>query len=370
MLGILGKACKKTISNNRAQVLLPAVLLAPIFILVIYLLFETSKVSMYKIRNQFALDNAVYSQMSSVTVYLNALAYINGNSPYRVMKSYNSDYLSPKGAAGTKGKYTVFDVFYQAGAFPALGPDHGDKAGFNPNPAPESDDWDYAYYQDKRKNWIKEQPSESPDEEGRYVLTSKAIADENFFPSTTIGIPTLQQYILVYLLLGQIYQSQTFSFQDTTRNARMFREAYYLNSPSCRTQQDCARQSAAIIANYINMQSKPFEIEKVRAYFSEDIGTTMTSAYPVDLDMSVDVKKKLFQFAYLDSSSLDKLKKLRNGIKLEQGYQLPLNNFDINLTVKYKPKVRTQVGLQCPRSGNNCVWPNPLPKYSVRMQPS
>ena len=27
------------------------------------------------------------------------------------MKSYNSDFLSPKGAAGSKGQYTVFDVF-------------------------------------------------------------------------------------------------------------------------------------------------------------------------------------------------------------------------------------------------------------------
>ncbi len=369
MWNILGYTCKKTISNNRAQVLLPAVLLAPIFILVIYLLFETSKISMYKIRNQFALDNAAYSQMSSLTVYLNALAYTNGNMPYRVMKSYNSQFLSPKGHAGEKGQYTVFDIFYQAGAFPALGPNHGAGAGNNPNPDPKSNDWDYAYYQEKRKNWNKEQPSEAPDEEGRYVLTSKAIADANFFPSTTIGIPSLKQYITVYLLLGQIFESQTFSFQDTSHNARMFREAYYLNSPSCRNQSDCARQSAAVIARYLNVEAKPFEIDKVRAYFSEDIGSTMTTSYPVDLTMSTDVKKKLFQFAYLTSSSRDRVKTLRNGIKLEQSYQLPLNNFDINLTFKYKPKVRTQVGIQCPRSSNNCVWPNPLPKYSIRMNP-
>ena len=131
-----GRAAVKAVQNNRAQILLPAVLLAPIFILVIYLLFETSKVSMYKIRNQFALDNAAYSQMSSLSTYLNAAAYTNGNMPYRVMKSYNSDFLSPKGAAGSKGQYTVFDVFYQAGAFPALGPNHGKDAGNNPNPAP------------------------------------------------------------------------------------------------------------------------------------------------------------------------------------------------------------------------------------------
>ena len=50
------------VRERRAQILLPSVLLAPIFILVIYLLFETAKVSNTKIRHQFALDNAAYSQ--------------------------------------------------------------------------------------------------------------------------------------------------------------------------------------------------------------------------------------------------------------------------------------------------------------------
>lgn len=364
-----GRAAVKAVQNNRAQILLPAVLLAPIFILVIYLLFETSKVSMYKIRNQFALDNAAYSQMSSLSTYLNAVAYTNGNMPYRVMKSYNSDFLSPKGAAGSKGQYTVFDVFYQAGAFPALGPNHGMGAGNNPNPAPASDNWDYAYYQGRRKNWNKESPTDSADEDGFYVLTSKEIADTNFFPSTTIGIPSLKQYITAYILLGQIYQSQTYSFVDTSRNARMFREAYYLNSPSCKSQSNCARDSAATMAGYLNISAKPFEIDKVRAYFSEDIGTSMTDAYAIDLTMSKDVNRPLFQFAYLEPASLDRLEKLRNGIILQQPYQLPLNNFNINLTFKYKPKVRTQVGVQCPRKNNNCVWPNPISKYSIRMKP-
>ena len=38
------------LQDRKAQILLPSVLLAPIFILVIYLLFETAKVSMTKVR--------------------------------------------------------------------------------------------------------------------------------------------------------------------------------------------------------------------------------------------------------------------------------------------------------------------------------
>ena len=66
-----------TVRSHRAQILLPAVMLAPIFILVVYLLFETSKLSMTKVRQQFALDNATYAQMSVTSGYLNSLAQIN-----------------------------------------------------------------------------------------------------------------------------------------------------------------------------------------------------------------------------------------------------------------------------------------------------
>ena len=38
------------LKDRQAQILLPAVLLAPIFVLVIYLLFEMAKVSMTKVR--------------------------------------------------------------------------------------------------------------------------------------------------------------------------------------------------------------------------------------------------------------------------------------------------------------------------------
>ena len=66
MVRVLGKAVGK-LKEKRAQILLPAVMLVPIFILVIYLLFETAKVSMSKVRQQFALDNAAYSQMSATS---------------------------------------------------------------------------------------------------------------------------------------------------------------------------------------------------------------------------------------------------------------------------------------------------------------
>jgi len=48
------------LKNRKAQIVLPAILLIPTILLVIYLLFETAKLSRFKIRNQFALDSAAY----------------------------------------------------------------------------------------------------------------------------------------------------------------------------------------------------------------------------------------------------------------------------------------------------------------------
>ena len=120
----IGHVCIDMFRSRQAQILLPAVMLAPIFILVVYLLFETSKLSMTKVRNQFALDNAAYSQMSSTSAYLNSVAWVNGVGPYRVMRTMDSIELKPKQNSEMSEKVTVFDVFYRAGALPAIGPDH------------------------------------------------------------------------------------------------------------------------------------------------------------------------------------------------------------------------------------------------------
>ena len=82
----------RTLQNRRAQLLLPAVLLLPLFVLVIYLLTETTKVSIAKVRHQFALDNAAYTQMTTVSVFLNAVGLLNGPLPYRV---FGNDILQP-----------------------------------------------------------------------------------------------------------------------------------------------------------------------------------------------------------------------------------------------------------------------------------
>ena len=360
-----------TLRSRRAQILLPAVMLAPIFMLLIYLLFETSKLSMSKVREQFALDNGAYSQMSTTSGYLNAVAQVNGPLPYRVMQTMSTQ-LQSKETSDDDNEYTLFDVFYKSGAFPAIGPNHSlgpNGAIANPRPAAESTDWGFKYYEGKRQGWAKEDPQDSLDEEEMYVITDKEIADNYFFGANKGALPAIRDYATIYIRTGSIYASQTYVYEDTVKDSRMFRQSYYLNTRSCR-KSECGREAAATLDRYI-LSTKPFEVpyKKLRFYVTADFqgSTRHSGAYAIDFTESNIAEEKLFQFAYLDSSSRSKLQRLARGITLKQKYTLPANRFNINVTQRYQPYVRNSVSVSCPRGGNNCVWPNPLPKYSVKV---
>ena len=368
--------------ERKAQILLPSVLLAPIFILVVYLLFETAKVSMTKVRQQFALDNAAYSQMSAASTYLNAVAAINGPLPYRVMLTLEEPLL-PKATKPNLKPIPAFELFYQGGAVPTIGPDY--ETGINKPPVAESTDWGVKYYSgenlDKengdRSGWEKENPT--PPDNGKPVpMVSKALVDDYYFPATGegnkpdgIGIVALTHYLETYARVGSIYKSQDYVYQQVSKNAIMFREAYFLNVNDCK-RSDCARQSAAHLRQLLELKTEPFDINEMQIYFSESsykMGYHAKS-YGITLKaVELFNGEKLFQFAYLDPSSRNKLKMLSRGVQLKQPFKLPRNYFNINLEQKYKPYVRNRVFLSCPRSNNNCVWPNPLPKYNITLEP-
>ncbi len=365
----------QTIRSRRAQILLPAVMLAPIFMLLIYLLFETSKLSMSKVREQFALDNGAYSQMSSTSGYLNAVAQVNGPLPFRVMQTM-TEILPPKNYMDEEEQeYTLFDIFYKAGAFPAVGPNYSlgpNGAVMNPRPSPESTDWGFQYYNNKRASWAKEDPKDEYDEDEMYVISDKQIADNYFFGTTKIALRAIRDYATIYIQSGSIYNSQTYVYEDVVKDSRMFRQSYYLNTRSCR-QSECGREAGAILDRYI-LKTTPFEMpfNKMKFYVTSDFSGSIShsGAYSIDFkEQDKLAEEKLFQFAYLDGSSRSKLRSLARGIKLKQKYKLPANRFNIDLTQRYKPYVSNSISLSCPRSNNNCVWPNPLPKYSVKVGP-
>ena len=362
------------LKERKAQILLPSVLLAPIFILLIYLLFETAKVSMTKVRNQFALDNAAYSQMSSASTYLNAMAMLNGPLAHRVMLDFSNQTLRPS-RDKSPANVTIFDLFYKGGGVPTIGPDY--ENGLSPQPPAESNNWGINYYSGDwldedggdRSAWMKENPPTVEDNAVIPVM-SKKLTNEVFFQADHDGPASgaIVSYLETYVRLNSIYKSQDYVYKEVSKNAVMFREAYFLNVNDCK-RSDCARQSASQIRQFLNLQTKPFELNKVRFYVSEAGQGFHVRSYPIEFDSQAQIGEKLFQFAYLTPTSRSKLKSLSHGVLLKQTFKLPRNHFHINLTQKYKPYGRNRIVLSCPHNGNNCVWPDPLPKYSITLEP-
>ena len=369
---------KHKLQEKKAQILLPSVLLAPIFILVIYLLFETAKVSMAKVREQFALDNAAYTQVSAASTYLNALGMVNGPLPYRVMLYYKDQKVNATDEAKRQGRpaqVSVFELFYHGGGIPAIGPDYA--TGINPPPKAESTDWGLRYdpaitTKDEnhypRTDWEKESPTE-PSSGERVPVMSRDLVDNYYLPAVDFAQNVILYYLQMFLYVGSTYDSKTYVYEQNSKNAVMFRSVYYLNVSNCK-RSDCARQSAAKLRNYLPLNSQPFYLNKVRFFVSDSSRSgAHYGAYNLDFNMEEVVNGKMFQFAYLDPGSRTRLRQFGRGIVLKQNYTLPKNHFNINLEQKYKPYVRTTVKLQCPRANNNCVWPNPLPKYNVTLAP-
>ena len=377
--------------NRKAQILLPSVMLAPIFILVMYLLFELAKVSIAKVRNQYALDNAAYTQVTAVSTYLNALAMVNGPLPYRVMRTYDAKIKMKKGvediakeALGKDAKesITIFDLFFRAGAVPTIADDY--EWGVNNPPKPESTDWGvhFAYYEGIDKGAVQEEGSEKgykydrramgwespqpkhPTDKDEIALMQKELVRYYDVDVDKVTVPAILGYLSTYAQVGSIYESQTYSFKETTRNAQAFREGYYLNVDDCK-RASCARQSARQLTPYLKISSKRFDVDKA-LFFSTRGGTGATE---IPLTMKEMIGTDLFLFSYLDGSSMSVLRSYQRGVKLKQSYHLPSNYFNVHLEQKYKPYVRNSVLMTCGRGNNNCVWPNPLPKYNVYLRP-
>jgi len=376
-------SCK--LSEKKAQILLPSVLLVPLFILVVYLLFDLTNLSISKNQHQFALDNAAYSQMSSVSSYLNAMAMINGPVLYRVMYTYQDDkvpIIPDYKGMGWPDEISVFDLFYLGGAFPSIGPDH--EKGLNGKPRAESTNWDLQYsmlpYDYKltrndnelsghytgRADWMRPQPKPSTEAE---PIMNWDIIEKYQWTSQQ-----LLEYFIEYLKWpfyeGDIYRNQTYMFEQVTKNAYMFREGYSTNVKDCKPS-ECAKQSARVLSRYLKIHILPFELKAVK-FYSQDYSGDGSSHVGNIMDLTsekIGMGRDIFMFSYADAATISKLRVLERGVVLKQPFKTPANSFGKNLTQKYKPFTRVTVSIACPRRGNNCVWPNPLPKYNIILRP-
>lgn len=366
------------------QILIPSLLVIPSLLIFVYLLFETTKLSREKIRQQFATDSAAFIQMGDYTNLLNRTAYVNGAFPYRIFKeAYECPSPeTPLQMASGSGQICPYDMLYAAGLFPKYS---GDVKGQQPAPLDDKKKWDIVYDAAARPEFAAN-PTSKTDKGVLDLITQKQGVDIMIEWGTAIGY--YKFYSQVYSLLGQVEESQWTVFDRLTESFNFFRKSYYLNAntPDCvKNPQTCGNDgiysSGGFNSTKLTKGVNFFMHYALKVQFHAKVftGGSLPPYYlgktnpPMDMtSMSPD---GLFQLATVTD---DRLKKYGNGLDVFQGWDTPSNYFNVDFNNIGKcnetgrPCVHAKVTSQCPQltsAGNNCVWPAPTPKYQTRLYP-
>lgn len=358
--------------------MLPAVMMVPVILLAIYLLFETTKLSREKIRNQFALDISAISEMTPLTSLLNANAYLN-MMPYLVFRDEMSEPLELNKLTQMSElepddqNLTMYDFFYRAGAFPGAR-DLNEQ--YNWEPKPTDTEWYLTYYEDTRKEWDSDSPEKIEDQDEGVEINDQEMTQWYLVPyNEKLSKAIFSDYLQTYYLAGRAIDGQIKiydSIQD--KKHEFFRKAYYLNIGSCK-QAECGQEGAAMIGSdrvaFDRMSFSKFNIHWMRELpeFLETVQKPDFDHRTLEIDRVTGGRlDELHQFVYLDKSSLKKMERMARGIDITQAFDAPGNYFNVNLD-KYKPRVHAKVAVRCPAKDNNCIWPATTPKYQIFLSP-
>jgi hypothetical protein len=381
------KAVKALLAGAKrsGQILLPSLLVIPSLLLFVYLLFETTKISREKIRQQFAVDSAAFIQMGDYTNLLNRTAYVDGAFPYRIFKeAYDCPPEKPLQRADETGEICPFRMLYEAGAFPKYKDDHEgtqpDETTFN-----GLSQWPIEYDQSVavRSN-VQKNPNGDASLDLFTLITQKQGGIEIMLEwGTASGY--FKFYSQVYALLGSVEESQYTVFDRLTDNFNFFRKSYYLNSNVCDSAAAASCGQDGLDTGFKKSQNRIVKgrtfwmdyVKKINYHAKQFTGSSLPPYIPVkspDVDMTKMAPDGLFQLATVND---DVLNNLGTGLEVSQGWDVPSNYFNVDLntlgkcTGKSRPCVHARVATQCPqlKNGNNCVWPGPTPKYQTRLYP-
>jgi hypothetical protein len=379
--------------RRRGQILIPSMLVIPSLLIFVYLLFETTKISREKIRQQFAIDSAVFIQMGDYTNLLNRTAYVNGAFPYRIFKeAYGCDDTSNmhEPIASTGQSKCMYEILYETGAIPH---NQQDSSMTDSVAKPISDGpWDIRYspniYNGGYNRALSGNDLIHTDDSNAFFLIDEQHATKQFIGWQTVSEGIYQFYAQVYSLLGSVEAAQWTVFKRITEDATFLRKSYYLNAGTqdcIQSPKSCAQQAVG----YFQRGSKISNIYRrliVKLGFYAQYPTPGgTSPYylgktdpPMEMKMDKDTNG-LFRTAGFAQNEMGKL---GNGVDVYQGWTAPANYFNVDFNRVAacrevgKPCVHSKIASQCPKSvwskgegENNCVWPMPTPKYQTRLYP-
>jgi len=372
------------LSLRAGQILLPSLLVIPSLMLFVYLLYETTKISRAKIQQQFAVDSAAFIQMTDYVNLFNRTAYVNGAFPYRIFKeAYECPPEEPMQMASGTGEKCPYDMLFEAGAIPKS---KSDVKGAQPDTLDGSGKWEIAFDETARPEF-KDNPTGKTDTPVFHLITQDQGVKIMLEWGSAIGY--YKFYSQVYSLLGTVETSQYTVFERLTDGFSFFKKSYFLNSGTCESEQAQSCGNDGIYSpNGFGASSNKIRdgsnfhmhyIQKIIFYAKVFTGSSLPPYYlgksNPPMDMTTMDPKGLFQLATVETAPLIRF---GEGLDVYQGWDAPANYFNINFNLLAKcnetgrPCVHAKIAAQCPQlktGDNNCVWPNPTPKYQTRLYP-
>ena len=379
----------------------------PSLFLVVYLLFETAKISREKIRHQFAVDAASFIEMTNYSDFLNRSAYVNGAFPQRIFyEGFYGTKIEKKDS--TKPADRLFDILWTNGAFPAW-QEKLQEAVTPPDYIDKEHDWAIRFNDDNvcgaAKNGKTHDPIPQMDacpcgdsaHPHPTCLTLLTLDDaKRYWISWEDAMDIYKLYVQIYQLLGSVEDAQYRVFSRLTDGHNFFRKSYWLN-----TGEDCAGGTcgASGFPTKANFDPKPYCVASVTFYGNKPTSNAFqpylwyapsADGVPDMSGMNVAPGCKpgagLFQAESMSESDLKALKTPHGGQSTYPGYPItqiwraPANYFLVDFnggrvrcpaTGTTSPCVHSTVMLGNPCSQyNGCgLWPNPTPKFQVRLYP-
>lgn len=380
--------------SKSGQLALPALIMAPIVVLLIYLLMETARLSAEKIHYQFALDTATYTSLTYPVGVLNGWAYMNGAMPARFWPEilmdpdFELDILRSDKATSGQERYTIYEIMKRAGDIIVNLESNNDLADTNWTPKDTDTVWKLGYKTGSVKAgmWNKENP-DTAQPEMPYIFGN--FKDPDYFNKGNdymVEEIKLRMALMIYMMFSNIMEDTVLKHEEaakaSAKKSEYFRKAFSYNT-SAGKDVNAGREGARIVKPFTELGIESiYLMDRVMMYVARQVSfggqaqdiheQLLTIELPDFIEENEKwlsgAKPQIYQFSYLNPATRKRLRELKKGVLVTQNFKAPDNYFKVDMN-KYKPRVRVKTMVMCPNPKNNCVWPFPTPKYQVRLLP-
>jgi len=355
-------ALSSAFSNERGQLVIPALFVIPSLVLFIYLIYETANLSTHKIRHQFALDTAVFVEMTNYSDLLNRTAYVNGAFPARVCYEAFSDpdlNQDPKPMFSGRPPMNLYEYLRDHGLCPYSPRCKGVEQNCPILMDPGTSDWGFTYntsfgccdWQAACNCTEGRDKADPPDSRPFYLF------DWGTMNIYGVMVPILEMvlnnYMLIFNLLKVVEDSQIMVFQRLTGGHYFFRRAYAMNLAGDRD------NNATSMSQLPKIFPRTYTTSLMKSWVNvfnpgtQTLDPVPVGPNPMELLVVTTVKG-------LDSQQGIPRREIRQSWDPGPNYFL----VDTERLLGRKPFVHASVEV----SGGS-VWPGATPRYQVRLYP-